>query len=89
MCVAILVFPRFNLYKRKSAGKRDKAACLRPTSGLPWLNLYCYRCVARSGDAARKCACATRVARTLVFAAFALLRTLWDFDTKVLVPTAH
>jgi hypothetical protein len=28
-----------------------------------------------SGDAARKSACATRVARTLVFAAFALMRT--------------
>jgi hypothetical protein len=26
---------------------------------------------------------------SLVFAAFALMRTQWDFDTKVLVPTAH
>jgi hypothetical protein len=32
---------------------------------------------------------ALRVARTLVFAAFALMRTQWDFDAKVLSPTAH
>jgi len=81
MCVAILVFPRFNLYKRKSAGKRDMVACLSPISGLSSLNLYYYR--ASPGVATRHAE--VRALR----AAFALMRTQWDFDTKVLVPTAH
>ena len=62
--MAILVFPRFNLYKRKSAGKRDMVACLSPISGLSSLNLYYYR--ASPGVATRhwRSACATCRVRT-------------------------
>jgi len=41
--VATVIPPASYLDKRKSAGKRDKAACLRPISGLSSPNLYCYR----------------------------------------------
>jgi hypothetical protein len=46
-------------------------------------------CVAMSGDAARKSACATHVARTLVFAAFALLGTHGISMLKFGRGTAH
>jgi hypothetical protein len=47
--------------------------------------------VARSGDGARMImsACATRVARTLVLAAFALMRAPGNFLSKFLAWTAH
>src|ERR1035438_9341288 len=34
MCVAVLVFRRFRLHKCKSAGKRDKAAYMRPITSM-------------------------------------------------------
>ena len=73
---------------RVSNSRSIQLSGLNALVGCP-RRIFTTPCVAMSCDAARKSACATHVARTLVFAAFALLRTPWDFHTKVLARTAQ